>query len=292
MATTPGNTASPILQLPIFSSDVLSDDVRETLLDKLWPLAVHTLHPPQSLNDFEAYLRLFSQECRPAFRDQHAIESYGDMFFILEIVRGNPVATLAQLRALIANANASLAADEQKLSTSIELVVRLWFMINIRITMPSWPHLPYTSIPWPDNQSLAAVLHSRVSQPSTTQLTTQGNFFEYFNVFDMRRMAGFRVQWTNDLLDHLVVKGSSVYLYYHVSVLKRLEDSASRYVCRTLYDQKTSSQVGSIPCPYNLPVIFFLLHFSTRPWQQSTFLFLTATQAVTPGSEMRSIVLG
>jgi len=222
MATSSGPA---VLRASAFSAAPLSLAIKWILIDRIWPSTAAQRLLQQNDEDFEVYISFFEQECRPDLSTYHAIKSYGDMMFVLDTVRGNPTATLADLRGLVGSTNAVLASDETKLSASIELVVRVWLMVNVRVLLPADRHELRTSLPWPDNQTLVSVLHRQISQPPTSQITPAGKFSFYFNVSDMANMAGFRVEWTNDLMDHLTVRGASIYLYHHVSVLKRMRGS-------------------------------------------------------------------
>ncbi|KAH7109810.1 hypothetical protein EDB81DRAFT_833104 [Dactylonectria macrodidyma] len=216
-----------VLQAPLFSRDPLDPNIKQALLSHIWPLSTTTHSPQQSTEDFEAYFTYFRQECRYALLNFHAIESFADMVLILDIIRDNPSSSLANIRTLIKNANTSLASGDRKLSASIELVVRLWLMINVRILMPTHRRDLEVSIPWPDNQSLMDILDRHICQPSTSHISALDTFSSRLNVTDMKNIANFNVYWTDNLSDHLTTRGSSIYLFYHVSVLKRIKASVS-----------------------------------------------------------------
>ena len=208
----------------LFSSDSFSDGMKHAILDLLWP--VSGLHDHQhSLADFDTYFAFFRQECRYARPEAHAIESFGDLMFILQMIRGNLSLTLSNLLACITNANTAMGADEGKLSVSLELVIRLWLMANVRILMPMDRHQIENSLPWSNNQTLIDVFRRHVHQSEATQFAATGSFPVHLNVFDMKRIAGFQVVWTSHLMDHLNVRDKSVYLYHHVSVVKRMRES-------------------------------------------------------------------
>jgi hypothetical protein len=129
---------------------------------------------------------------------------------------------------MIGNANPTLAVDNQKLSTSIELVVRLWLMTNVRILVPTQGNVFEVSIPCPEDQSLVEVLNRHLSRPSTYSLSKTDRFPTYFNTIDMRNIANFQVLWTNNLAEHLTVRGSLIYIFHQVSALGCLRSSLSR----------------------------------------------------------------
>lgn len=226
MAAAPGQEVV-VLDESIFSHTSPSPAFRDALLSLLWPPSGNQ-HPQQNPEEFGAYFVYFQQECRQDMANNHAMQTYADLAFILGIIRGNPSASLAGIRALIKNTNAVLASDERKLSLSIELVVRLWLMVSVKILMPQYRNDLDVSLPWPDDQSLSDILRRHISQPTVSHLSAHDKFSPYFNVVDMRNIANFRVLWTNNLADHLTMRGTAIYMFYHVSALKRLRSSVMR----------------------------------------------------------------
>jgi hypothetical protein len=223
MAAPPGIM---VLQAPMFTNTPLPQDLKGALLDSLWPLSGTPL-PQQDSNYFEAYFTYFQQECNPAAQNYHAIQSFEDFVQIVQIVRGNPHASLTGIRSLLATVNPALCSDQTKLSVSIELVIRLWLLMSVRITMPVHSHLLEVSLPWPDNRSLVDVLRGHLSVPQLVPIPWAESFSDYLNVVDVMKIANFRILWTGNLGEHLAVKGSCLYLFSHLSALKRLRESAS-----------------------------------------------------------------
>ena len=111
-----------------------------------------------------------------------------------------------------------------RLSNSIELAVRLWLMVDIQNVRPGAYQTLHAAWPWPDNLSLIDVVQSLRRQASPGVVATR-QFPEVFNAFDMKRMGGFEVRWTDNLSDHLCLDRKVILLYYHVSVLMRMKTS-------------------------------------------------------------------
>ncbi|KAK3361039.1 hypothetical protein B0T24DRAFT_692682 [Lasiosphaeria ovina] len=220
-----------LLHAPMFSNTPIPRALRALLLDRLWPLSGQQA-TGQDADHFEAYFAHFEQERSPAVLNHHAIQTFADFLTMLEIICGNPTASLTAIRSLVAAVNPGLCSDQPKLSASIELVVRLWLLVSVRITMPARQHtyLLEVSLPWPDNLSLADVLQRHLSQPpppAASQVSTAERFSDHLNVVDMRKITGVRVLWTANLGEHLVSQDSCAYLFHHVAALKRIRDSVS-----------------------------------------------------------------
>jgi hypothetical protein len=204
-------SGSTSLNNSCFSRNPVSPEGRQVLINKLWP--------PNATSD----------------QQSNAIQSYADLAYILGIVKGNADATMSELRQILMNVQPSLGRDETKLSASIELVVRLWLTVNIRNLMPNDRICLQSFLPWPDSLSLMEVLRKWIdqsqtqaqAQPPVSRSPLRGEFPDVLNVCDLKQTFGYRIQWTNDLTNHLAMNGSVIYLYHHVSVLKRIRNSVS-----------------------------------------------------------------
>jgi hypothetical protein len=226
-------SGSTSLNNSCFSRNPVSPEGRQVLINKLWPPNATSDH--DDVDDFEAYFNFLRQECDPSSQQSNAIQSYADLAYVLGIVKGNTDLTMSELRQTLMNVQPSLGRDETKLSASIELVVRLWLTVNIRNLMPNDRICLQSFLPWPDSLSLMEVLQrwkdqsqSQVqSQPPVSRSPLRGELPDVLNVCDLKQTFGYKIQWTNDLINHLAMSGSVIYLYHHVSVLKRIRNSAS-----------------------------------------------------------------
>jgi hypothetical protein len=224
---------STSLDNPCFSHKPVSPEGRQVLINKLWPPNATSDH--DNVEDFEAYFNFLQQECDPVSQKSNAIQSYADLAYVLGIVKGNADATMSELRQTIINVQPSLGRDETKLSASIELVVRLWLTVNIRNLMPNDRICLQSFLPWPDSLSLTEVLQRWTDQsqtqaqlqPPVSRSSLRDELPDVLNVCDLKQTFGYKIQWTNDLTNHLAMNGSVIYLYHHVSVLRRIRSSAS-----------------------------------------------------------------
>jgi hypothetical protein len=209
--------------LPLFSREPLAHNVKELLLSRLWPLPPGTTQP--GITDYDAYFSYLRHECIHAQPAQHSMKSFADLILLVDILRGNPRASLADIRSLAREADAVLAADERQLSSSIELATRIWIMVSVNILLPENKGDCEVSLPWAESQSLTDVLNRHLCHTPRSRSSAREQFSDYFNVTDMNNIANFRVLWTDNLCDHLVIKGSCLYVFHHVSVLDRLKVS-------------------------------------------------------------------
>ncbi|KAK8097668.1 uncharacterized protein PG998_013154 [Apiospora kogelbergensis] len=126
--------------------------------------------------------------------------------------------------------------------------MQLWLLMNIRVLMSMDKYAMYNSQPWLESQSLQDVLSQITVSPSNNssgQLdSSNGKFSTYLNAADMEKIAGYRIVWTNRLLDHLDTAGTLVYMFHHVSVLKRLKDSLPRGLLPPTYFDETLATIS------------------------------------------------
>ncbi|KAL2270851.1 hypothetical protein VTJ83DRAFT_222 [Remersonia thermophila] len=106
-------------------------------------------------------------------------------------------------------------------------------MINVSITPRSpgrWYHFfRGQPLQWARTDSVGQVIQRGLAMPSTMGhiVAASGDFPDIFNVVDMKNIVGFKVMWTNNLADHLVVRGRFVYLFSQITALKRLGSSGT-----------------------------------------------------------------
>lgn len=213
-------TVSPIPNMGHFLQD------RTAYLDQVWPRppTQQTAVKPTNVGDFDSYFEFFTQERNIAATTESAVESYEDLLFIIKILQNHGPLELRQIIATIENGRPALAGKVTKLSHCIELAIRLWLMVNIRIIAPSDIFQHQTSIPWQDGDSLSKALASQFKHHRVDQTA---KFSEFMNLYDMKRIGGIRIEWTNNLALHLTMKGSLIYIFHGVAVLKRMIDSGS-----------------------------------------------------------------
>ncbi|KAK7937670.1 uncharacterized protein PG986_014538 [Apiospora aurea] len=241
-----------LLQGSIFTPNALSADAKALFLDSIWPRS--SLSKTSSTADFDAYFAYLRQEVNRTDPDGHIVNSYNDIVWVITLVSRSPTEKLADLQSTIQTAHPR--GNEQKVSASLELSLRLWLLINVRILMPADTQDMHNSLPWPKGQCLQEVL-SRVIVSSTNNIPGQlgagsGKFSVYLNVADMKRIAGYRIVWTNRLLDHLDTEGSSIYMFHHVSVLKRLKESLPRNLLPPAYFDETLATI-KLMIPHSQP---------------------------------------
>lgn len=166
-------------------------------------------------------LRICTGQCRDQKTADHSAQTHADIIDIVHHLCNNVDSSLSELCDSLRSVHNKFSNDAVKLSNSIELAVRLWLMIDVQNVKPGAYQTLHTAWPWPDTSSLIDVVQSlRLRAPPGVVATRQ--FPEVFNAFDMNRMGGFEIRWTDNLSDHLCLDKKVIWLYYHVSVLLRM----------------------------------------------------------------------
>jgi hypothetical protein len=206
------------LDTPFFSHEPIPSDVRQSFVNALWPRQDEN-NGEEGINDFGSYFSNLQQERHPDLASQHVVRTLDDIISIIRIILKNPSASFSEIRATMQRKNPEWTATS--ISHSIELAVRLWLRVNVRNLMPTDRRQLETAISWPDTISLKATLE-RLFKPQLSVLTRR--FPEHFNVADMSKMAGFKVEWTDCLTSHLILDGSVIHMFNNVSILRRMRE--------------------------------------------------------------------
>ena len=107
---------------------------------------------------------------------------------------------------------------------SIRLVVRLFAMVDTGPTSGNRTHGP-SPLPWvDDNTSLKAVLAKHFITSSNVSGNTK--FDEDFTAFNLQRLAGLEIRWTDNLADHLrLIENDRTLCIFHHATFLRHENS-------------------------------------------------------------------
>jgi hypothetical protein len=212
-----------LLNVPLFPP-ALTRAAKQALISCLWPSPTASC---DDVDNFDAYFQYMNEECRSEMQSGHSIRTIVDLVDITDCLKSNTTIPMSELRNSLKHALPHLGNDTPKLSASIELAVRLWLMINVRNLMPNDPRTLQTALPWPDNSSLEVILKRQTLTSGAVPSGTRPLIPDTVNAFEIERITSYRIVWTDDFLSHLLLDGRAIYLYYHVSVLKRIEESGS-----------------------------------------------------------------
>ena len=213
------------LNIPLFSpTSTLSKAVQKSLITNLWPSNQASTNAD---DDFDVYFVYYSEQCRTQNQTDNVEETHVDIVDIAQHIDSNAASSLNDLRTSLHHACPRFPNEPAGLSNPIELVARLWLMINVQNTRPGRYRTLHAAWPWPDASSLIDVVQGLRTQAPPGATSTQ-RFADELNCFEVERIGGFRIKWTEALSYQLHLEGKVIYLYYHVSVLKRMRLSIAR----------------------------------------------------------------
>lgn len=213
------------------------------VLNGFWDLSMEP--GDAGMRDYIAYHQYFVIEL-DAWRsnsDGLSLHTYKDLIDLVKHLKENAAAprtsrevldffssTRTTSAALISQASLSQHRSVETLrhENSIFLAVRLWLMVNVGSPNLQRIFPGKTEINWSQNDSLRGLLAAQFL--SFQQLTPLLNDFQYprdLNVYELERIAGLRIVWTDHLADHLRLDLDlrTITLYHHVSVLKCQKDA-------------------------------------------------------------------
>jgi hypothetical protein len=207
--------------LQSLSRQSLSEPCKLAIVKEFWTT------PSASTNwskiPFDTYFEYFEDQCRLALHnwDRYDISSlnFSHVVYVGKLIKREKTRAdiEAELRSAIDGACEDLCPEV------VDLTVRLLLMIQIgrfrNVLMPG-----QQTLPWADGP-LSATLHRYTSPVSI--LRESVSMDNTFTARSVDKIAGIRVVWTSNLLDHLRMgdNDTSVSLFHHASFLNFQKDS-------------------------------------------------------------------
>lgn len=205
-------------------ANILSRSERQYILRGFWSCDDAL---PYTIEHFGAYFDYYEAQCRDQLQTKHVIRSHSDLVTLAHHIKNNFSTPLKELRRLIQQ-ECGFEDDRDRLTNSIELAARLWLMVNLRNPRSEDFRTLQAALVWPDTSSIDDVLRQYILRPSVPSTSHPKTFTEDFNAFELTRIGGFRIEWTDNISSHLEIEGQVIYLYYHVSVLQLMKNSSLR----------------------------------------------------------------
>jgi hypothetical protein len=205
--------------------NTLTLDQERELIQNLWP---HLKPSPLSDNDlkgWQAYFQHYTAEIKSAIesdgggnttvRNHHDIVAIADYF-----ERATSKQDIKQKLFQLDTQGRTDAEKEKMAEGSINLVARLLFMVDIGpISQDHIPSLTY--VHWTDDKThigTALENHFQKSKEDAGKI----KFDSKFSAYNLERLAGIKVLWTNNIADHLrlVEDDSKLCIFHHTTFLK------------------------------------------------------------------------
>jgi hypothetical protein len=194
---------------------------REYIVAQLWNNNHRRLQDSCCNTNFSAYWEYYSIQCRQALHDngRHiSARTHKDILDIASYLKKNCYRQeiCKYLRPTLSSA-ASCNSDSL-LDRSIELTARLLLMIEFGSQIYGFSG--HTELIWDDSSSLEDFVGRYFKHPPV--LGNEGvKLYRTFNAHSIQRIAGIKIVWTNNLVDHLRLTDddSTVEIFHHATFL-------------------------------------------------------------------------
>lgn len=196
----------------------------KVLIGKLWPNADCPIQPPDSL---QAYSNYHHDQCFLEKEEHHALHTHGDMETVIDYVNRHPTAVKSDILDPLSNILNRRGIDKSEPENSLHLIMRLWLMINIRSTSVSETVSLETPLLWPSDVSISDIVQDYF-KPAPNIQVNRGKFSKFPTAKNLELIGGFQITWTDNLIDHLLLKDQTLFLFYNVSILRRMRNTVSR----------------------------------------------------------------
>lgn len=205
-----------------------SREFRREITLKLWDFDINKTPSPFTPLSLEAYFKYQNEQADLFVHDtgQHVfVRTHRHAVEISQILKDdlNYSQALEGIR-LRTFQNRGLNQDKA-LSTSVDLVVRLLFMVEIG----QIPNGFSGNSPWVWNKGTLSHFLSSHFAPPTTPSQEWVRLERVFTARNFERIAGIKIRWTNNLADHLRLwdsedGGTVVNIFHHASFLIMLQE--------------------------------------------------------------------
>lgn len=231
--------------------------LRSKLISGIWGQRVKV--EQQASN---AYFQYFTKECE-AWRlsgSPVAIQTYRDLLDLVEHLKHHrqneraspsirnffppspPPGRQVQLPSLPLSPNQMLLPLSTRFSecetdgvkNAIDLAISLWLMLNTAsLGLRNFPGRSY--LVWRETESLSDFIER--SLPMTQPTTVSSRWPQSLNLYNLERIGGFEIVWTDHLADHLFFDEdlATIKMYHHAYVLQSHQTGdLAKYVFRHL----------------------------------------------------------
>jgi len=208
----------PSLQSPL--QEEIDSRIREDIIGRLWPGEGSSEHL-----DWEPFLSYYTKQCKHALHDRgkHILTRTHQQILDITDQLGE-LAIREAIKSDLKQLFTSKSDREQEiLNNSIDLAARLYLMISIGDS--KYAVSSGTPLVWGEG-NLEDFLLEYFNDP---QVLSDSNikFEKTFNAYNLERIAGIKVKWTDNLIDHLRIieaDDKTVEIFHHASFLKHVKN--------------------------------------------------------------------
>jgi hypothetical protein len=254
----------------------LSNATKLAIINSLWPRYQLAQLDDLDHHDWAPYFDYYVNQCHHSLQSQPIVpRTHQDIVKISYLLRKDVLRenTEQQLRNALEKVNAKrketdgmdgIEVMENKVSSTIDFVARLYFMVNIGASGATFT-TGRTKLQW-TNGSPYSFLH-RQFKPSKSLNDISVRFEKTFTARNIECIAGMTIHWTDNLADHLRMldaEDKTVAIFHYASFLKHQAVPVSPPFFPSLYP------TGFIEETLRTLALLFPQHDrETRIWLQS-----------------------
>ena len=132
---------------------------------------------------------------------QIAVATHSDLLRALGVVQANANSAKKMIRRELCSEFAPAA--EERVDRTLDLILRLWLMINVRDKTKSLQTLRTPVVVWGDDWNLYQLLKETFPVSESVLAARESRLHPSFTVVFMIEVCGVRLEWTDCLADHL-----------------------------------------------------------------------------------------
>jgi hypothetical protein len=188
---------SGLLSLPLISGQ------KQELAAQLWNSTNLPGHPSEIFSSESSYFDYYQAQCIASTKDPNnncGVSTHLDVVNIVHLLRERNATRLSVKDSLMTTLSRSGSTHfEEALQKAINLVIRLWLMIDVGDYMNGI--IPgQTRLCWADDSLQNLVKSEFINEPI---LQSKLKLEKTFMAFNLERVAGIKIFWTDNLADHL-----------------------------------------------------------------------------------------
>jgi hypothetical protein len=185
---------------------VLSPKVKQELISTGFAAPYDAARPEVWDSYFAHYRRELSRmhssiSCIQTATIGLAAKSHEDIIYILKLLLEHQQMTKRDLKEKLSIRFSG--SDAFAIDRSVDLVVRLWLMVNVRDILEPVRTPHKVAICWDNDQSLLDMIDTQFQTPSLHLDSKTSRLHPSFTVEKMEQVCGLKVGWTDSLEDHL-----------------------------------------------------------------------------------------